>query len=467
MSEDLDQQQLDIPPHSLAAEMAVLGSILVDREMLDAVAGVVKPGDFYASYHSTVYRAMLKLASRHEPIDVIALAEHLRGEEQLDKIGGLAYLRQLTDTVPTSASAEYYARLVSEKSKLRRLITTGRKIWELGFVGEDDVDAALEQADSLLRRVLEYGAPKARGQSSSELFAETFRDIAARAEGEVEVGQSSPWPSLDESVGRFHPSEMAIWPAAPGTGKSGAMLMLADYVAANYGAVAFFSLEMHPRTMEMRHIALYSNVSTRRMRLGQTAGNDWDRIADAGNQIVDRPIYWYGKPFSRLADIRRELSRISKRERLAAFIIDHATFVADAESRGGDRSTLNERLERVYRKLLEFAYEFGCVAHVVAHFNRAAMKERPTLAGIRDGGNPEGNAHIIIAPYRPTADAPDAADRARAEFVILKAREGEAGSIPMQFHGWRSLWLETTPDGHVIPPWFDSSSAQPTLMVAS
>ena len=431
-----------IPPNNLEAEMAVLGSVLVDRASLNVVDGLVRANDFYALVHETIFAEMLELARAGKPIDKITLAERLRDRGHLELVGGVPYLNSLMDTVPTAASASYYATIVREKAQLRALIHVGGEIARLGFDGEIDADRAVSDAATALRNATDRAGASTGGISLVSALRTRYESLTKLAYGvAVDDSQKTPWAGVNALVGGFRPGELVVWPSAPKMGKSAALTMLADFIAAHYGAVAMFALEMGVDASTMRLLALYSGISARAQRAGELNDADLERIAESQAAIASRPITLFDLSCSRLADMRRELHALSKAAPIAAVIVDHVNFLTDVDGVRGDRTTKHERLDRVYRELLRIAKEFGCVMHAVQHVSREGMRGQPTLADIRDGGNPEGHAHAVIFPYRPKPMG-SAQERSEGEFIVAAAREGDPGVVPMRFIGYRGMWLD-------------------------
>lgn len=450
-----------VPPQNLTAEQAVLGSVLVDRSMLDVVAGIVRPSDFYAHIHETIFSAMLHLAELQAPIDKISLGERLRTAGTLEKVGGIAYLSVLMDTVPTAASAEYFATIVREKAMLRETIAAGTRITQLGYEGEEDPIAAVSEAESVIRAVANRGVAQSAGETVAAVSSRLFRALDAKLSGDsVDVAQRTPWEAVNLMTGGFFPSEMVAWAGAPGTGKTVAVLMVADFTAAHYGAVAHFSLEMTKDASVRRYLAMYSGVTARRQRLAEDLRlEDMDRLGRAMSTLASRPIFLFGRETSRLAEIKRAIQAIKKRQHLAAVVVDHAGFIADVDARGSDKTSKHERLDNVYRALLRMADEEQFVLHIVQHLSRAGAEGRPSLHHLRDGGNLEGHTSIAILLYRPHPDG-DRDQQKLGEFIIAKARDGEPGSVKMHFEGARNLWLCDHPScGCKLVPWFQLGDA--------
>ena len=441
-----------VPPHNLEAEMAVLGSVLVERASLAIAVGIVEPSDFYAGIHEQIFATMLDLRDAAKPIDKVTLAEELRRRGALERVGGMPYLTSLLETVPTAASMQYYSAIVREKAQLRGLIRAGGEIARLGFEGESDAENAVVGASAALRAATERSASANGGISLSSALESRDASLADLAYGvALDTSQKTPWSGVNALVGGFHPGELVVWASAPKMGKSAAVDMLADFLAAMYGQVAVFALEMGIDATAMRLLALHSGVSARAQRAGEVTEHDLERIADARATLARRPMRLYDRSCSRLADIRRELHALSRKAPIAAVIVDHVNFLNDVDGVRGDRTSKHERLDRVYRELLRIAKEFGCVMHAVQHVSREGMRGRPSLADIRDGGNPEGHAHAVIFPFRANPSASTADERSKGEFIVAASREGDAGTVPMTFVGYRGMWL----DRDASKPWFE------------
>ncbi len=442
-----------IPPHNLEAEMAVLGSVLVERASLGHAASIVEPRDFYAAVHELIFATMLDLARAEKPIDKVTLAEELRRRGNLEHVGGLPYLTSLLETVPTAASTQYYSAIVREKAQLRGLIHAGGEIARLGFESESDVEHAVASASTALRAATERSASANGGMPLSTALESRYAALADLVHGVArDTSQKTPWAGVNALVGGLHPGELIVWPSAPKMGKTGAVFTLADYIAAKYGRVALFALEMGIDATAMRLLALYSGVSARAQRAGELTDRDLECISDARATLAQRPISLFDLSCSRLADMRRELQSLSRKAPIAAVVVDHVNFLSDVDGARGDRTTKHERLDRVYRELLRIAKEFNCVMHAVQHVSREGMRGRPSLADIRDGGNPEGHAHAVIFPFRANPMG-TTRERSEGEFIVAAAREGDAGSVPMRFVGYRGMWL----DRDATSPWFELS----------
>ena len=424
-----------IPASNLDAEAALLGALLVDSDLIPEIA--VKPSDFYGMVNELIFTAITTLNDAGKPVEKYAVAEELQRRKILEKCGGLSYLNSLMDSVQTSASARHYATVISEKSLLRGLVDAGKRIYEIGLNGEADVQDSIAQAESALASVLTGRVGIDRGQTLAEAISILYREIDKTVEHKGRIGFTTPWPKLDTFLGGTFPGEMIVWAAAPAQGKSIAVSQLALHTAEKHGQVAMLALEMGTADTVRRMVGKEAEVSSRRIRSGDLNSYHYDRIGDAMNKLNPLPMRIFDRfPKKSVADLRRALTLMAHDGPISAVVVDHANFLADANE--NTRATKHERLDRTYQALLGLASEFSCVMHVVQHLNREGMKGRPNLEHLRDGGNLEGHAHVVVFPYRPEIETrPD-----YGQFIIAKNRDGETGDIHMTFDGAKLEWRE-------------------------
>ncbi|MBV8374031.1 MAG: AAA family ATPase, partial [Candidatus Eremiobacteraeota bacterium] len=263
-----------IPPHNLEAEMAVLGSILVDKNMMEIVDEILRPGDFYAHVHETIYDGLAELyrSDPRGPLDRIVLAEELRRRDVLERVGGLSYISALMETVQTAGSARYYATIVHEKAILRSLIHAGTEVTQNGFEGEEDVAEALERSQQLVFGIGQRGVTQF--VQAKELLKDAFDNIDRlfHARGN-RTGLTSGYLRIDEMTGGFQPGNFVIIAARPGMGKTSFALNMAVAAARDEGLpIAFFSLEMSNDELIQRLICSEARISMHDVRRGNIKG---------------------------------------------------------------------------------------------------------------------------------------------------------------------------------------------------
>jgi replicative DNA helicase len=376
-----------IPPNNLEAEMALLGSVLVDKEMMSSVSEIVRPEDFYASLHETIYRALYSLYEAGKPLDKVALAEELRSRGMLDKVGGLAYLTSLMDTVPTAASAEYYAKIVREKASLRQLIHAGTRITQLGYESEDDVPAAMDESEQI---VYDVGNRDQRGSFSSvsSLLLDTFYKLETRhAQSGERTGVTSGFSDIDAYTAGFQRGNLVILAARPAMGKTSLALNMALFAAREERQpVAIFSLEMTKQELVERLISSEAMVDASKLRRGAIEQKEWQRIGDAIGKLNDLPIYLDDSGAVSISEIRSRLRRLKSTHGLAIAFIDYLQLVRPStlNARNVNR---NEELSEICRTLKATAKDLEIPIIALAQLNRAVetrQDKRPMLSDLRD-----------------------------------------------------------------------------------
>ncbi len=422
-----------IPPQSLEAEAALIGACIQDPVILDAVATLVRPEDFYALIHDRIFGTLARMVRDGAVVGAITVAERLRAAGQLEQCGGFSYLSSLATTIQTVDSAVYYAKIVREKASLRRLISAGQKLQELGFEGEDDVSATLGAASSLVVEAIDAGTTR-RFTS----MAESLAAYEAKLGQEGGIAYRTPWEKLDALTSGFVPGELVVWAGDGGIGKSQALTMLTAYTAERYGRVALFATEMGRDRTVARFVALYSGVSARRQRNDPQAPltvRERGRIAEARKLLELAPIDLFdAAPAMTTDDVVAQCRHMHRERPLKQVTIDTFGMLADLEETG--RRTLTSVIEASARKLVRLSQELGIVIHLVQHLNRDGTErtKKPSKRNLRNGGNLEGHASTVILLWQSA--------EGKYYFIVDKARDGCERDVEMERFGHRSVWLE-------------------------
>jgi replicative DNA helicase len=447
-------QSIDrIPPHNLEAEMAVLGSMLVDKQMVEVVDEILRPGDFYAHVHETIYEALLELARNDSPIDKIVLAEELRRRDALERVGGLSYLNALMDTVQTAASARYYATIVHEKAILRSLIHAGTEITQHGFEGEEDVTEALERSQQLVfgigqRGVTQFVQPKELLKSAFDKIDRLFHARGDR------TGLTSGFAKIDEVTGGFQEGNFIIVAARPGMGKTSFALNMAVAAARVEDLpIAFFSLEMSNDELIQRLICSEARIQMHDVRRGNIKGKQWEDISEAMGKLSDLPVYLDDTGALTVSDIRHRCRRLkSSAGKLGAIFVDYLQLLRPgAASRNSNR---NEEISEICRALKVTAKELGVPIVALAQLNRALEsrnEKRPMLADLRDSGSIEQEADIVAFLYREGKYHPETAERDKTEFIFAKHRNGPTPTILLRFQEEYTLFVPYGDEAYYPP----------------
>ena len=375
-----------IPPNNLEAEMAVIGSVMVDREMMAIVSEVVQPNDFYAHVHESIYTSLLQLYERGEPLDKVTLAEDLRRRNMLDKVGGIAYLSSLMDTVPTAASAEYYAKIVREKSTLRSLIHAGTVITQAGYENEEDVDGALDRSEQI---VYEIGRRQRRGEFVPiyKLLKGTFEQIDRLYHSHGDrTGITSGFRDIDEYTAGFQPGNLIILASRPAMGKTSMALTMA--VAAAREAqkpIAFFSLEMTSDELVQRLLSAEARIDSQALRRAKIEDHQWEKISEGMSVLSQIPIYIDDSGSITVTEIRSRCRRLQSGEGLGAVFIDYLQLVRPATL--SRNQTRNDELSEICRLLKATSKDLSVPIIALAQLNRGVESrndKRPMLSDLRD-----------------------------------------------------------------------------------
>jgi replicative DNA helicase len=425
-----------IPPQNLEAEMALLGSILVDREMMATVAEIVDPPDFYAAMHETIYTALLALYERGEPLDKITLSEELKRRNQLEKIGGLAYLTSLMDTVPTAASAEYYANIVREKSALRGLIHAGTLITRIGYEGEEDVEGSIDTAEQIVYDVgtrQQHGKFTPVAQMLKPVFDNLDKMFSQRGD---RTGITSGFRDVDDHTAGFQPGNLIILAARPGMGKTSlALTMAAEAARVDQKPVAFFSLEMTNEELVQRLLASAARLDSQKLKRGNIHDNEWTTLSEAMSQLSMLPIYLDDSASITITEIRSRARRLKASSNgLGIIFIDYLQLVRPGQlSKGANR---NDEIAEICRSLKATAKDLAVPIVALAQLNRAVearQDKRPMLSDLRDSGSIEQEADIVAFIYRDEYYNKETADPGVTELILAKHRNGRTGTVKMMF----------------------------------
>jgi len=454
-----------IPPHNLEAEMALIGSVLVDKKIMDEAMELVRPSDFYAHVHETIFGALCEMHDRGQPLDKITLSEELRNRDALEKVGGISYISSLMDTVQTAASAKYYATIVREKAILRNLIHAGTRITQIGYEAEEDVATALEESEEIVFKIGENQL-KGEFQKMDGLMKNAFEQIdhLFHMRG-GRTGITSGFPDIDKRTTGFQAGNFIIVAARPGMGKTSFALNAA--VAAAREAVeigikngtdpkpiAFFSLEMSNDELVQRLISSDARISMHDMRSGNIRGQQWEDIANAIGALSQLPIYLDDTGGLSISEVRSRCRRLQSGRGLTAVFIDYLQLLRPGVlSKGANR---NEELSDICRTLKVTAKELGVPVIALAQLNRGVETrndKRPMLADLRDSGSLEQESDIVAFLYRDAYYNPEQApDPEMTEFIMAKHRNGPTGMVRLRFKQEYTLFQSYGDESHYPSP---------------
>ena len=422
-----------IPPQNIEAEQSLLGAVLLDREAAIRCQEMVLPEDFYREAHRRIFSAVVKLTAANEAVDVITVGEELQRTGLLEAAGGLAYLSDLTASVPAIANAPHYAQIVAEKALLRDVIRVAGEISESVFTGEEDAAALLDQAESRIFQIAERRRTGAPFKHLKDVLLQAFASLEKLYEhkGEV-IGVSTGLGELDKLTTGFHPSELIILAARPSQGKTTLALNMSIAAAHRGAGVGFFSLEMSADQLAIKLLGCESAVPFERLRSGFLTDQDWPHISRALGQLSDMKLYIDDTPGIGIMELRARARRMKAECDIDLLVVDYLQLM---HTRGRSESRQQEIAE-ISRSLKALARELEVPVLALSQLSRAVESResrRPQLSDLRESGAIEQDADVVMFIYQDPKLAEDPSRRFEMELIVSKQRNGPTGPIPVVF----------------------------------
>ena len=423
-----------IPPHSIEAEESVIGGVLLDNEAFDRIADVVKPEDFYVERHARILSAMASLSEAAMPMDAVTIAERLRQRGDLERIGGVAFLLELSERVPTAANVEHYARIVKEKATIRRLIRASTEIIDRAYDTSVETDDYVDRAEQSIFEISEQSR-HAGPVRVSGLVLESLAKIDRLIERKSTItGVATGFEDLDRMTAGFQPSDLIIVAGRPSMGKTAFCLNIASNVAlhANTG-VAVFSLEMSADQLVMRMLCSLAQLDLARVRVGHIQDREYKKIAQAVGQLGEASIYIDDTPALSVMELRARARRLRRdpAANLGLIVVDYLQLM-----RGRGEDSREQEISNISRSLKALAKELSLPIIALSQLNRQVelrADKKPVMADLRESGAIEQDADVIAFIYRDEVYHPDSADQGIAEIIIAKQRNGPIGNVRLSF----------------------------------
>ncbi len=423
-----------VPPQSLEAEEAVVGGILLDNTALDRVIELIGPDDFYRGAHRTIFRAMIDLNGRNEPVDLVTLADALRNRNELQDIGGAAYLAELVERVPTAANVAHHARIVKDKAILRSLIHATTEIATESFENPGEVERFLDEAE---HRIYEIAERKSRPSffRIRDIVVESMKAVEQLYERrELVTGVPTGFKDLDSRTAGLQKGDLVIIAGRPSMGKTAFALNIAEYAALEAGVgVAVFSLEMSKEQLVLRMLCSEARVDQARVRAGFAAERDYPKLAIAAERLSEAPIYIDDTPALSVLELRAKARRL-RRDRdakIGMIIVDYLQLM-----RGVTTDSREQEISSISRSLKALAKELEVPVVALSQLNRQVEQradKKPVMADLRESGAIEQDADVIMFLYRPFVYDPKNAEERDAEVIIGKQRNGPIGTVKLTF----------------------------------
>ena len=441
--------QARLTPQSLEAEQSTLGALLMERDAIARGIELLTVEDFYRELHKKIYRVVLKLFDKGEPVDIVTVAEELRRAGQLEECGGAEYLSALIEACPSSANIEAYARVVQEKSVLRQLLAASEQI--AGWAYQPDSDEVHTLVDKSEKRIFEIGSKQLRAGfvHIKPLLMTAYDQIEKQFQHKGEAtGISTGFYDLDDLTSGLQPTDLIILAARPSMGKTALALNIAHHIALKERQpVAVFSLEMSKEQLVQRLICSEASIKSQDLRRGRVQDSDWHRITNAVNNLYQAPIYIDDQPGAGTFEMRAKARRLTAEHgQLGLIVIDYLQL---AHSSGKSENRVQE-ISEIARAFKSMARELKCPIIALSQLSRAVEQredKRPMLSDLRESGSIEAEADLVTFIYRPSyykrklmmkdgmpdPNAEPDPDEGIAEIIIGKQRNGPVGTIRLAF----------------------------------
>ncbi|WP_061412469.1 replicative DNA helicase, partial [Lactococcus sp. DD01] len=398
------------PPQDLAAEQAVLGAIFLDSDRLIEVKEFLSTDDFYKNAHKIIFRAMEHLSDNREAIDVLTVRSLLENQNDLETIGGIAYIAELATATPTAANASYYAKIVAEKSLLRQLINKLTQSVEKAYSQEDPAEDVLAEAEKSLIDV-QQGRNTSSFRRISDVLSMNLDDLEERAKQKSTItGIATGYPALDAMTTGLHEEELIILAARPAVGKTAFALNIAQNIGTKQDkTVAIFSLEMGAESLVNRMLAAEGTIESHNLRTGQLNDEEWNQYFIAMGTLSKASIYIDDTPGIKITEIRARSRKLAQETgNLGLIVIDYLQLIS-----GTGRENRQQEVSEISRQLKILAKELKVPVIALSQLSRGVEQrqdKRPVLSDIRESGSIEQDADIVAFLYRD-----DYYDRAGAD----------------------------------------------------
>ena len=427
------EQALKLPPQNQEAEQSVLGGMLLDNEAIHRVVEVLEASDFYREAHRKVFQAIIDLYQRNEPADLVTVTTTLKSKGVLEEAGGASYLAALVDRVPSAANAFSYARIIREKSVLRRLIDGATEIAERGYRGDGDVDEFVDHAERIIFDVAQRRIRQSF-TAMKDIVKDSFKAIEQLYEKkELVTGVPTGYKDLDRLTCGFQPSDLIVIAGRPSMGKTALALNIVEHAAIEANMVCVvFSLEMSKEQLVRRMLCSRAEVDASKLRGGFLSESDWPKLTRAAGLLSEAPIFIDDSPALNVLEIRAKVRRLQREHNLGLVVVDYLQLM-----RGIGRVESREReISEISRALKALAKEIRVPVVALSQLNRGVesrQDKRPQLADLRESGAIEQDADLIAFIYRDEMYNRDSPDAGKAEVIVGKQRNGPTGMVVLAF----------------------------------
>lgn len=432
-----------IPPQNIDSERALIGSIMIRPTAVNDIVDIVNHESFYSEKHRLIFKGILDLFKRNEPIDLLSLASRLKEQKVLDQIGGNTYLTDIVNSVPSSTNIKYYAEIVQKKHILRNLLEAADHISDLSYREAEELEFILDKAEKKIFEITNSGV-KHKFITIKETLGDAWErfDKLHKNEGSLR-GVPSGFKELDDKLSGFQKSDLIILAARPSIGKTALALDIARQAATKHNIpVGIFSLEMSAQQLVDRMLAAEAQVDSWKLRTGRlSTDEEFSRLRDGLERLAKAPIYIDDQPGNNILKMRSVARRLKSEHNLGLIIVDYLQLMLPVSTRNSD--SMVQQITEISRSLKNMARELDVPVLALSQLSRAVEQRggKPRLSDLRDSGSIEQDADVVMFIHREDKYKEDSARPNIAEILIEKHRNGPTGKIELYFDAKKTSFL--------------------------
>lgn len=438
---DAQIESLRLPPHSVEAEQAVLGGLLLSNQAWDRIGDVISESDFYRADHRVLWRVITALVEENKPADVLTVTEALKTNGELADVGGMAYLHQLSSGTPSAANIRRYAEIVRERAIMRKLAEVGTTIADSAYSPQGrEARQLLDEAET---KILEIGEKGGRSSESFQKMSAVLAEVMSRLDElhrnpNSVTGKASGFTDLDEMTTGFQDGDLIIVAGRPSMGKTALSLNFAEHIALELKLpVLVFSMEMGGTQLATRLLGSVGRVDAQRLRTGRLDPTDWDRLGTALGKLNEAPLLIDESPGLNPLELRARARRKWREYGgLGLIVVDYLQLMSGSDSGSGENRATE--ISEISRSLKSMAKELSCPVVALSQLNRSLEQrpnKRPVMSDLRESGAIEQDADLILFVYRDEVYNEESADKGIAEIIVGKQRNGPIGTVKLTFLG--------------------------------
>lgn len=437
------RRELRVPPHSIDAEKAVLGSIMLRQEAITDIIDIITDESFYSEKNRMIFRIMLELSTKNEPIDLLSVKNILEGRGSLEQAGGAAYLAELVHSVPSAANINHYAKIVEKKHMMRNLIHASEFISQIGFDEEGELEEILDQAEKRVFDLTNKGSAH-KFQAIKEALVEQWETIDRLHNAKDELrGVPTGFKDIDAKLAGLQKSDLIILAARPSVGKTSFALDIARNAAVDHNIpVGIFSLEMSAQQLTQRMLASASRVDSWKLRTAKNLQeDDFGFLRDGLEKLSNAPIFIDDQPGNNILKMRSVARRLKAEKGLGLIIVDYLQLMVPVQSKNNDN--LVQQVTEISRSLKNLARELDVPVLALSQLSRAVEQRggKPRLSDLRDSGSIEQDADVVMFIHREDRYKDHSERDNMAEILIEKHRNGATGSVMLKFDDKHTSFL--------------------------